>query len=462
MSSWNSGGLPDGVKDGIVIRDELHESMWRSFVTGLRTGVPVTTLDGHRAFSGIDGLVMFNENRARVELLRQELSEAERLAKSARGLAIREQDPRQQLAYQAEARAQGARAEALSAAIDRAHEQVAGGVPPVFTCEMSFFEAGLSALLTPSGVVEQSVWSALRKVLHNMTGHFDDTWFHWEASLLLPADGNVYVAGPFAGRVPRHGRVLTPAERDRAQDSNGGALRRRQLIEELTQAGYPRRIARAATLAPDLLLAKVLLGVEIHWPDCTPDFEHQGFNNHLRSVWTSLMAWDATKYCQVNPKRQTLTDLVAAMDGHARRDQLRPVLTDFGLNEDDLHPMTLTRVSRGGAPDWSPSVRRTGPWTAASLVHQNGVESVYCPVCGQPATAVVRVPEVPGSLLCRSCLRPPAAPDLVFPPVWRELALPSTVVSDSAISTMRAVAPGGTAKGRKPAARADSVDPHEQ
>ncbi|HEV7788281.1 MAG TPA: hypothetical protein VGP05_04655, partial [Pseudonocardia sp.] len=277
---------------------------------------------------------------------------------------------------------------------------------------------------------------------------------HWRTHLLVPADGRVLRLGPFGGRVPRRGRTLTPAEWQRLRTGAGRPAGRRGVIHALGKAGFPEHLARAASLAPDGHLARVLLGQDVEWPDVPAGFDHDRFNRHLRQQWGAHPGWAKGVYCQTNTKRQALTDLVAALGGFARADQLRAVFPDLGIKNADLLPMTLTRRARNPATaDWPPSVERVGQWSAAGKAHEHAVCSILCPGCGQPATAVVRVLEVPGALLCRRCLIAPARPDLRFPPIYATLALPPTAIAPALVTRALATQIGTVTKGRKPRPR---------
>lgn len=202
-------------------------------------------------------------------------------------------------------------------------------------------------------------------------------------------------------------------------------------------------------MAPGPHLVAALLGEDVRWPDCEPGFDHLGFAAHLRETWTALQAWSGGVYAHTAPKRQILADLVAALGGHASLAQLHHVVADVGLKPTDLYPMTLPRPSNGGQPPWPPTVDRVGTWSAGTLAEHSHLTSPRCPRCGQPATAVVRVPEVPTALLCRGCRVMPGHPDLVFPPLYLDLALPPITIPDDLVHRAHDLPTRVTHKGPK-------------
>jgi hypothetical protein len=157
--------------------------------------------------------------------------------------------------------------------------------------------------------------------------------------------------------------------------------------------------------------------------------------------------------------------LVAELGGTARIDQIKAVTDLIHLDPPNLHPYTLPRVSANpGIPEWQPCVRRLGTWERNASTAESLVTSIRCPGCGHPATAVVRVPEVPDALLCRSCLISPSLPDLVFPPLYEQLALPPTRFSEEVLNLARNTAPKALSRRARQrlAERDDGVAPRDQ
>lgn len=98
-----------------------------------------------------------------------------------------------------------------------------------------------------------------------------------------------------------------------------------------------------------------------------------------------------------------------------------------GLTIRQLYVLTQPRGrDKEGTPPWPATVRRIGDWSKGTAAKHSVAANWLCPRCGQPATAVVRVPEVTDALLCRDCLVMPNRPDLEFPSLYLGFALPPT------------------------------------
>jgi hypothetical protein len=169
----------------------------------------------------------------------------------------------------------------------------------------------------------------------------------------------------------------------------------------------------------------VLLGEEVVWPDCDATFNHVAFNRHVRAVWEAHPGWAASVYCQTSPSRQALADLVASKGGSASLSDLDADLKELGIRRNDVYSMTLPKPGRTDAtPPWPPTVERTTVWTSGKGADSSLMANPICPVCRAPATAVVRVLEVTNALLCRTCRVMPSNPEVEFPPLYLDLALP--------------------------------------
>ncbi len=442
----HTAGLADGKKVGTISKAELHAAMLRTFADGIGNGIAVTVLDGLQAHRGIASLTVVNQRQSRLHHLQSEAAKARDLAKRARTNATEEPDPDVRADYMSDARRYTAHARSCDDEHARLLTLTEGtALPETFDGEVDYLLCGLRALLvTPDGRVSDDQANALRTVLRDFVVEPDGRQARWSARLLVPADGRVLALGPFTGTVPLKGRTLTGAERDDLANAQGSALRRRHIIHQLEEQGLPRHLARAASLAPQGLLPRVLLGEDVRWPNCHETFDHDRFNAHLRNLWCASPApgWAASVYCQTNPRRQALADFVAALGGRASLTQTDALLTPFGMRRNDIYSITLPKVAHNPhTPPWPPTVHREGEWSAGNGAEHSHLASPRCPHCGEPATAVVRVLEVTDALLCRNCLIMPSDPTLEFPALYRDLSLPTTDFDDDLLATARAAAP---------------------
>lgn len=428
----HTAGLADGKKLSVVPMAALHADMLRTIAEGIRTGVPARLLDGYRAYQDASALVVTNEHQARVTRLHEDARTLRARAKTARRLATEESDPDVAAGYRDDARDYTQQATAAEAEMGRLTEQIKRqSLPAQFDGEVGYLLAGLKALL-PTGDARVSLdqANALRTVMPEISLELVGREILWSAELLLPADNRVVALGPFSGRVPARGRILTKAERDDVATASGAAQRRRILIHQLDEAGFPHHLSRAASLAPRGLLPQALLGNHVIWPNCPEDFDHHGFNDYLRAVWGTNPGWSASVYCQTNPARQALADLVASHGGTASLADIEPQLADLVIKRNDIYSMTLPKPGRDPkTPPWPPTVARTTTWSSSRSTADSHMACHECPRCRQPATAVVRVPEVTDAILCRTCHVMPSNPGRVFPPLYLDLALPKTPIT---------------------------------
>jgi len=421
-----------GVMAAKVRRRELHESMLEQFAAGIRDGVPARVLDGYSAMRNMNELVVVNRRDNEIERIKQQILDADRSAKRARRLATEESDTGEDDAargYRDDARRYARDARRLRQRLtDLQQPQRSRDLGDGFEAEVTFLLEGLRVLTADQSQMTVERWSALQSVLHGLRLDIEHDRVRWTAQLRVLADGDVIALGPFTGTVANVADPRAPAET--AGYASGSRLvpDRQRLRVALERTGLPSSLASAAVLAPGLYLPRALAGERVIWPECPASFDHDRFNRHLLDQWHRPFVWSAHRYAYPNQKRQTLTDLVAALGGRARLDQIKAVCAELGLKVTDIHPMSLPRPQLPNRLTYLPSVRRAGTWQATTPLSDSILESIPCPNCYTPATAVVRVPEVPGNLLCRSCLTPPADPTLTFPPMYVNLALPPVVI----------------------------------
>lgn len=426
----NTAKLPspaDG--DGTVIarisQHDLNRSIVAGIAEGLRAGVGITHLDGHAAHTSLAGMVVINERKGRLDSLTRDRDEARKSASRARQLAIAEHDPDVAADYQADARAHTERARRMDAAIEETNRAMSvSSVLPEFAAEVDYLIYGLSGLVNEDAKLTSEQRAALRTVLQNLTMDVEGDHLRWTAELLIPADGRVLVVGPFTGTVPKRGRQLSPAQMANATSTERTAQHRREIVRRLKAAGYEEKIAKAASHAPGPHLVRTLLSEPVTWPDCPADFDHAGFSAHVRGTWQALTGWSSGWYVYPAPKRQALIDLLADRGGEASMQEIDRIREAYGLSSHDVYQFGKPDTQSAYAPPFPPIVERIGNWSKGRPKTESRLANIRCPICGEPAMAVVRVPEVPDSLLCRTCRVMPSRPDLAFPPLYVDLALP--------------------------------------
>lgn len=421
----NPHGLPDGNKIAVVTAVDLHESMLSAFARGLRTGVPAEVLDGYRAHMDARQLTLVDETGTAIKQLRRDAGDNRRKATNARENANDQDDADLRQQFLADARRYTDEARRLDRqAAELESDEASRAVPDEFTCEVDHLIRGLDGLRGSDGLVDREVKQAFAKVVRNIRMRRLGNEIQWSAELLVPAAGRVLILGPFTGIVRARGRLRTDAELATDSHSKGGAIRRRDDFIELENAGFPTNLARAAAAAPHRLIVRTLLGESVEWPDASPSFDHERFSQHIRNTWSSGVGWQGSLYCPTSPKRQALADLVAARGGETLLADIEPELESIDLKHNSLCRLTVVSATHPVGLPYPPVVTRWGPWGHNTSRSLRAVRSVLCQSCGQPATAVVRVVEVPDTLLCRTCLVMPSNPQLVFPMSYLSLALP--------------------------------------
>lgn len=426
----------DGRNVFSIDRGTLHQNMLEGFAKGLREGIPVDLLDGYRAFTDMSSMLVVNDRQLQKESLEVELQKARSRARNARRAVAEETDSDVRADYQEDARQETKRMKQLENELARMNEQKQGSLPKEFEGEVEFLLHGLSALFAaPKSRVPSEVASALRTVLKDLTLELKDNYVHWSASLIVPADGQVLILGPFSGKVPFLGRHLSQAEEDDLLEAGRSSIRRRQLRKQLVDIGYSKNLAQTITLAPGGYLVRALLGEEVTWPDCESSFDHEKFNSYLRKEYERQPSWNPQIYNQTCGDRQLLADLVAALGGRSSFAQLKPIFIDLNIPPSKLYYLSSEKSYplREGRNAF-PSVRRIGIWSKARGTISGELANWLCPQCQQPATAVVRVIEVSGGILCRQCRLMPGNLDIEFPSYYLKLALPPTKLDRSLIA----------------------------
>lgn len=441
-AAWTTGSTVDGRRMATISRTALHHSIYSTLTRALSDGLPAVRLDGMDALRVLDDSLISDRNAARAERLRAELGNHQQVAQRlARRLGTEEDD-----GVASAIRDQLKRTQAAIEVTRRQLDEVETLVPvgdelSDFTSETDFLLLGLSCLVGDAATVTQDKAAALATLFHQPRIVVEGRRAHWSLYLLVPAEGEVVRLGPLSGSVAVAGRAKSPAELRDSGHLPGGGLVRRDLRTRLEERGWPKNLASCAASSPGSLIARVILDQDVPHLDGPDGFDAGAFLEHVRTVWVDGAPWDGRVYLRTHPKRQVLTDLVAALSGQASVAQVRAVAAELGLGETDPYRLTQP-MANGSAKLWTPPVRRVGSWSTGTPRTETFMDSRRCPSCGSPATGVTRTLEVPGDLLCRVCLVSPLDPldrPLVFPYLYRDLALPATTFPRDLLARCRAV-----------------------
>ena len=430
---WGPMFSPEGVENGTltaaVNAPELHASMLEAFATGLESGVPIDELELMDSVAMLTGRTPADAARRQIDSRREEIKVLTANKRRAIANSSRYDDQRIADDLLESARVMQDDIERLEREIVDLELVVNAplGDPKDFETNGEVLMAALSVLAPGVSEASRQARSDLARVIDGFSLRDEGTHVSWECYLLLPAPDRLLRVGPFCGSVARAGRFLPPAvEHDPTNEGRVGS-ERRELEFRLKSAGMAADAAKCASRAPRMLLPRVLLGEDVVWPDCDDSFDHDQFNTYLRTVWTDAK-WAGRQYVRTMPERQVLADLVAAFGGRVSFARLEGPAAELGVGYQKLHYLTREPKRDGVTRPWMPGVVREEVWSSATSKEDHFLLSRRCGNCGEPATAVVRVLEVAGDLLCRSCRVPTVGEGVVFPPIYLELALPPTTI----------------------------------
>lgn len=437
MSSVVADGHP---VIGRIRAGELHRSVFEAFVAAFECGVDARRVDALVTYRSVAGTVTVRREDQKLTLER-DIAEATAAAKQARKLALKwsarsvEEDDefaRESDRYAETAFNNGQRIARLQAQLkvhEAAPEPADLPLPDAFETDADLVVAVLRRLarcafqLTPSECADVQEVMQLHWIEERTEG------FRWSASLLLPYDGHVLSLGPVEGTVQATGlpslHAAGLAQRENAVGQRKAVRYRAQ------QSGVSVKVGRLLALGDEYLprLSETVLGlVAGQGPQAgTPDeWADEAFLGLLEETYgCGDLRWNPGIFLRPSPKRQALTDVVAAAGGCMTGEEFKLVAEMVGLRYRDLHSFTLS-PTRGRELPWLPSVTRDGSWAKSTDAQQSLLRSVFCPDCALPATGVLRVPEVIGSLVCRRCRRLPARAAARLPVDYLDLLLPET------------------------------------
>lgn len=424
----SSSGAYNGRVIATIDEDEIHSSILAAVAEGLESGVLAERLDMPARVASLTGTTRVDRIGARMEVLKEQRVYLEREIAGAIHASTRTVDTANVdalLERATELRQDLAR---LDESLRHLETQRALPPPPLETFETDgdVILSALSMLRCPDGAVSPEARHALAQVLTDFRLEVRHAEIEWQAFLMLPQDDYEVRLGPFTGTVPRHGRILPEALLNDPTVDVGLGERISGFEARLREQGMPHLAAKCAARAPQGLLPRILLGEEVIWPDCQDDFDHAEFNDYLRECWTDP-AWSGRQYVRTHRPRQLLTDIVASAGGRIDLESALKAGEGQGLKYQQVqYIMRGSHEANDVTREWVPPVMREGEWGCTSAMREHFLLSRMCWSCGEPATAVVRVLEVPGDLMCRSCNTAVDLPGRVFPPLYVAMALHST------------------------------------
>ena len=418
----------DTVSVAYVPFREVHEGFVRALLTACLEGMPALVFTSQIAIRLGQGQVIVSANEAECQVLDDRLTELKRRQSRAELGYLNEEDDKVSARFKVtfdeaseEIRLVERRlTELRSTSTENALVALA------FEAEIDVLLAALRTVLEDAAKATRAQISAFHSVVPDLRidPGPDGTW-RATAIVRLPVSGGVADFGPIGWPVKVTALGVQVAHAARRPSS--GVLppeSREELRDRLQEQGVAHEMARTLLNSPfrrelaQLVLHRENLAMLPEW--LAPPWREPGLADHIaRTYLDQTRAWAAMgRYLVRSAPRQALLSLLAANGGAMSMPELNrqsPRLHDFALNV-DFNDRSVEVATR-----WPLPYALEGPRGHRTLVAHR------CD-CGQLATLVIRVPEIPSALLCR-CGRPAMAEqyglDTVrFPAEYQALVVP--------------------------------------
>lgn len=363
---------------------DLHAAIATAAASAVRDGIPAHLVEGEMLWLE-EGLSFPRIDSTSAELLalKRQLEEAETLAKRARKNATLASNPATSQAFISDADDYEYTAGTLKARVAELEQRAQPQLEPSFTTNAALVARALANLATVDDVAERPVRSAVDQIIK---GHYitvEDSTVTFAFSLRVPVSQGVAALGPITCSLP-----------DRRKTNNDQPTR-----------PFPPEMTRLALMVlsshPDTQVHEMVLTA------ATDGATHNdAYIQHMVAVYTSAdFQWSSRGWRLDDRERQSLVDIVARLGGRALPNAVRT---------EGIERNRMWRFSRGE----DAVLRRSGTWRKGLNDGTRMLSLVPCPHCDGHATVVIRVPEVPGSLLCPTCRRMPTPNSPVFPPTY--------------------------------------------
>jgi hypothetical protein len=398
--------------------------------TALRQGVNIRAVNDEIAhIGGRTGVV---GKQADLETTEEQIAELKRRASRARGLAAAATNDEVQADYEADAEKYTAAAQALRHQLR--HRQTAAQQPReverLLEVNGGRVVWALTHLARTSTVSAYSEVYAIRNIIPRVTWQPDGLLMRGTFVIHVSQQGRLLEIGPVSAvtaNTARNGAAIMIANAGLSHWTCAPAFREphqdRVLMTLLASVGLNDAacIAAITSLLPEIpAVIYASLGQKKLPTWVTDEWSDERWCRHVaKSYAPAGWTWKSRMWNSVSVGRQAIAYAVANAGGQMR----------FGDVVEVLRPLKITSLAHAHTrtefigdkwtakrPFLAPVIRRgRGP---------NGiVESKLCPRCGEPATLVLRVPEIPESLACVCGGVPGLNSTIVVPPRYRHLAI---------------------------------------
>lgn len=203
------------------------------------------------------------------------------------------------------------------------------------------------------------------------------------------------------------------------QNASWSAVKQ-EAIKALLDKGYTT-LAAKTLLRSDLISIYTVVAQEA-WNVRPDDSIDKEFLALIRRIYQHpKFIWNGRKHSLDVSERQTLVDAVVAQGGH-----LSTAAASQALGTGRASQLAVAAYSRdahnGRGPAWPATVQRSGHWGQGKPgTNERSVHVPPCNHCASLAMKVIRVPELPTTLLCTGCLRSTAPDSPIYPPEYLTL-----------------------------------------
>jgi len=420
--------------DGVFRTDETHKALAASIVQALENGTTVSR-NGE--------VITLGEKDRDAEQIMEDIKTLKGRVKrkaAAIEIALDKELLAQAAQYMEEQEENHQELKALELSLSQCHSQEKSR-KPIRASQLFVGEAleTLAILYETEGIGEQSLRSALQKLIHHMTAEVSEQGTHivLKTWLRLTTDDGVVVFGPIEAMVrdrrrkhhiERHKNItrLVFCEGMRVQEAAEQAgytiqVARARINQQLTPVISSQWLRTALVDCPIPETKRVIWAMlEAHKAGTkfkTPEGIDAAFAKQIVKTYsdpdaTWTISWAADSHTA--PRRAIAFIQEAGEDGALWTDVLKMTAQAFDPKMVDYF---RTEMLKGKAARYTPVVEK-----GAKFHNTNPERRVLlrrCPFCHtRTLTHVLHVPEVPGGQLCTTCCKSPGAPAVVFPAAY--------------------------------------------
>jgi DNA invertase Pin-like site-specific DNA recombinase len=408
--------------------DELHRAIVDAASNALRSGAEVEILDGLKFWRTSDlRSSVINETQRKIDRISADTNETRRFYEQARLNANKVDDPELAADLLADAQSHRKRLRTLEADLAELAAVEPNLVPESFASDADFIAHGLAALANCGTRAPAELSEALSQVLrfHSAKCVFDSPApsVTFSFSLLVPANGQVASFGPIEASVRNRAYLATLKSLPRIENAREALcirtpnmpahLAMRDLARALSNLGWTK--LAASTLARSGMKSLYSIAFDLldnHGLTAELDDDYARFVVDIYG--SKRFAWNARYHHVDCTERQALIDIAVRSGGSVGHQELTDGAARLGISAATIALSTRDQ-NFGSAPVWKASLTRAGEWHGSSRRSERFLVAVRCPHCDRFASKAIRVPEIPGGLLCPECRRIPTADSPQFP-----------------------------------------------